>query len=95
MMLLSCVGFAILLGVKNSVGGSLAGAFIAGMGIYLAVGIGITWLNMLASKIPVTFLAYKMPSNVAGYRKRSAAAGWQQTIGNCGGICVMVSPVSA
>ncbi len=46
MMLVTCVGFAILLGVKHSTGGSLAGAIIAGMGIYLAVGIGITWLNM-------------------------------------------------
>lgn len=46
MILVTCVGFAILLGVKDSTAGSLAGAIIAGMGIYLAVGIGITWLNM-------------------------------------------------
>lgn len=70
LMAISCVGYAILLGARGQVGAGMAGAFITGTGIYLAVGVGVTWLNL----------------NVAGYRRRSFASGYQQTIGNCGGI---------
>ncbi|WVW78056.1 hypothetical protein I302_100007 [Kwoniella bestiolae CBS 10118] len=63
-------GYVILISVSHGVGARLAGCFLAGMGIYIAVGLHITWLGQ----------------NIAGYRKRSTSVGLQQTFGNIGGI---------
>lgn len=68
--IVTAVGYCVLLGNPPSVGGRLVGCFLAGSGIYICVGLHVTWLGQ----------------NVAGFRKRSVSVGFQQTIGNCGGV---------
>ncbi|GAA5948613.1 hypothetical protein JCM21900_005190 [Sporobolomyces salmonicolor] len=68
--LVTCLGYALLTGVQDSVGCSLFACFCAATGIYLCVGLHVSWLN----------------TNIAGIRKRSTAIGIQQLMGNCGGI---------
>ncbi|GAA6042418.1 hypothetical protein JCM8097_008443 [Rhodosporidiobolus ruineniae] len=68
--LVTIVGYALLIGVQHSTGVKLFACFLAGFGIYISVGMHVSWLN----------------SNVAGIRKRSTAIGLQQLMGNCGGI---------
>ncbi|GAA6008088.1 hypothetical protein JCM11491_001877 [Sporobolomyces phaffii] len=65
----TCVGYAILTGT-GSVGPSLFACFLCATGIYLCVGLHVSWLN----------------ANIAGVRKRATAIGLQQTIGNCAGV---------
>lgn len=64
------IGYVMLIAVKENVAARLAGCFFTGMGIYIAVGLHVTWLGQ----------------NVAGYRKRSTSVGMQQTLGNIGGV---------
>ncbi|GAA5953639.1 hypothetical protein JCM10213_002695 [Rhodosporidiobolus nylandii] len=68
--LVTCVGYALLTGVQGNTGVSLFSCFLCATGIYLGVGLHVSWLNQ----------------NVAGVRKRSTAIGMQQLMGNCGGI---------
>lgn len=68
--LVTAVGYIILIGVKTSVAARLTACFLAGSGIYIAVGLHITWLGQ----------------NIAGFRKRSTSVGMQQTFGNMGGM---------
>jgi len=64
------VGYAVLIGNPTSMAGRLIACFLAGSGIYIGVGLHVTWLGQ----------------NIAGYRKRSTSVGMQQTIGNIGGV---------
>ncbi|KAF9260695.1 major facilitator superfamily transporter [Marasmius fiardii PR-910] len=66
----SVAGYAILVAVHGNVGVSLFACFLTGTGIYIGVGLSVTWISV----------------NMAGYRKRSTAIGLQQTLGNIGGI---------
>jgi MFS family permease len=68
--IVTAIGYAVLIGYPPTVGGQLVGCFLAGAGIYICVGLHVTWLGQ----------------NVAGFRKRSVSVGLQQTIGNCGGV---------
>ncbi|GAA5900027.1 uncharacterized protein JCM6883_006066 [Sporobolomyces salmoneus] len=67
--MVTCVGYAILVGT-GSTGASLFACFACATGIYLCVGLHVSWLN----------------SNVAGVRKRATAIGIQQTLGNSAGV---------
>jgi MFS family permease len=64
------VGYAVLIGNPTSIAGRLIACFLAGSGIYINVGLHVTWLGQ----------------NIAGFRKRSTSVGMQQTIGNIGGV---------
>ncbi|KAG7095743.1 hypothetical protein E1B28_006453 [Marasmius oreades] len=66
----SVVGYAVLVAAHGNVGVSLFACFLTGTGIYIGVGLSVTWISV----------------NMAGYRKRSTAIGLQQTLGNIGGI---------
>ncbi|KAL0571834.1 hypothetical protein V5O48_010130 [Marasmius crinis-equi] len=66
----TCIGYAILIAVRAPVGVLLFACFITGTGIYISVGLSVTWISV----------------NIAGYRKRSTAVGLQQMLGNSGGI---------
>ncbi|GAA5982317.1 hypothetical protein JCM5350_006142 [Sporobolomyces pararoseus] len=66
---ITCVGYAILVGTGN-IGASLFACFACATGIYLCVGLHVSWLN----------------ANVAGVRKRATAIGIQQTVGNISGV---------
>ncbi|KAK1232451.1 hypothetical protein PQX77_004428 [Marasmius sp. AFHP31] len=66
----SVIGYAILVAVRAPVGILLFACFLAGTGIYISVGLSVTWISV----------------NIAGYRKRSTAVGLQQMLGNTGGI---------
>ncbi|BEI80833.1 hypothetical protein CcaverHIS002_0113620 [Cutaneotrichosporon cavernicola] len=68
--LVTIVGYAILLANPANLGARLFACFLAGMGIYICVGLQVTWLGQ----------------NMAGYRKRSFAIGIQLTMGNIGGV---------
>ncbi|TKA50949.1 hypothetical protein B0A53_05730 [Rhodotorula sp. CCFEE 5036] len=68
--LVTCVGYVLLVAVQNSVGVSLFACFLCATGIYTAVGLNVSHLNI----------------NVAGDRKRATAIGIQQLMGNTGGI---------
>ncbi|BEI84466.1 hypothetical protein CcaverHIS002_0410700 [Cutaneotrichosporon cavernicola] len=68
--IITAIGYAVLIGYPPSVGGQLVGCFLAGAGIYICVGLHVTWLGQ----------------NVAGFRKRSVSVGLQQTVGNTGGV---------
>jgi hypothetical protein len=68
--LITAIGYIILIAVKTSIAARLAACFLAGSGIYIAVGLHITWLGQ----------------NIAGFRKRSTSVGMQQTFGNMGGM---------
>lgn len=63
-------GYAILVAHPASIGAQLFACFLAGMGIYICVGLHVTWLGQ----------------NMAGFRKRSYAIGIQLTMGNVGGV---------
>jgi len=63
-------GYAILVAYPHSLGARLFACFLAGMGIYICVGLHVTWLGQ----------------NMAGFRKRSYAIGIQLTMGNIGGV---------
>lgn len=68
--LVTTVGYAVLVSYPASLGARLFACFLAGMGIYICVGLHVTWLGQ----------------NIAGYRKRSFAIGTQLTMGNVGGV---------
>lgn len=66
----TCVGYAMLIANVKGQGPQLVACFLTGTGIYLAVGLHVTWLAQ----------------NIAGFRKRSVSVGMQQTMGNIGGV---------
>lgn len=66
----TAIGYIILLTVHHNTGARLLACFLTGIGIYIAVGLHITWLGQ----------------NIAGFRKRSTSVGMQQTMGNIGGV---------
>ncbi|TXT09269.1 uncharacterized protein COLE_03203 [Cutaneotrichosporon oleaginosum] len=68
--LVTIVGYAILVANPANLGARLFACFLAGMGIYISVGLQVTWLGQ----------------NMAGFRKRSYAIGIQLTMGNIGGV---------
>lgn len=69
--LTSCVGYAILLGTPQyGAGAQYAGCIIVACGLYVAVGIPISW----------------MPNNLPSHFKRAAGQGTSMTLGNCAGI---------
>jgi MFS family permease len=69
--LTACTGYAILLGAAHSgAGASYAACIIVAMGLYVAVGIPISW----------------MPNNLPSHYKRAAGQGTSMTLGNCAGI---------
>jgi len=69
--LVSCAGYAILLGTpKYGAGAQYAGCIIVACGLYVAVGIPISW----------------MPNNLPSHFKRAAGQGTSMTLGNCAGI---------
>jgi MFS family permease len=67
----ACTGYAILLGTpKYGAGAQYAGCIIVACGLYVAVGIPISW----------------MPNNLPSHYKRAAGQGTAMTLGNCAGI---------
>ncbi|BGP57773.1 hypothetical protein JCM8202_002425 [Rhodotorula sphaerocarpa] len=64
------VGYVLLVAVQSSTGVSLFACFLCATGIYTAVGLNVSWINL----------------SVAGDRKRSTSIGIQQLLGNCGGV---------
>ncbi|KAL1405674.1 hypothetical protein Q8F55_009313 [Vanrija albida] len=66
----TALGYILLIIPVDTVAVNLLGCFFAAVGIYIAVGLHITWLGQ----------------NIAGYRKRSTSVGMQQTMGNIGGV---------
>lgn len=68
--LVTVVGYSILVAYPANLGARLFACFLAGMGIYITVGLQVTWVSQ----------------NMAGYRKRSFAIGTQLTMGNIGGV---------
>jgi hypothetical protein len=64
------IGYSILVAYPSSIGARLCACFVAGMGIYICVGLHVTWLGQ----------------NMAGFRKRSYAIGIQLSMGNIGGV---------
>lgn len=68
--LVTIVGYAMLVANVKGQAAQLIGCIFAGTGIYLGVGLHVTWLAQ----------------NIAGFRKRSASVGMQQTMGNIGGV---------
>jgi sugar phosphate permease len=67
----ACTGYAILLGTPQyGAGAQYAGCVIVASGLYVAVGLGISW----------------MPNNLPSHYKRAAGAGTSMTLGNCAGI---------
>jgi len=68
--LVTIVGYAILLAVHDSKAVQYFACFVAGTGIYVTVGLNLTWLNQ----------------NQAGFFKRSMALGMNGSMGNIGGI---------
>jgi len=66
----TAIGYIILLTVHTNAGVEYFATFLVGTGIYLTVGLNVTWLNQ----------------NQAGHHKRATAIGIQQTMGNCGGV---------
>jgi hypothetical protein len=72
-ILVSVIGYSILLGVDVKQPGVLYfGTFLVVTGIFVGVGINVTW----------------NAGSHAPYYKRSTAIGIQQSIGNMGGIIV-------
>ncbi|GAA6060158.1 hypothetical protein JCM10212_005159 [Sporobolomyces blumeae] len=67
--LVTCLGYALLTAVHTTAV-SLLACFFCATGIYLCVGLHVSWLS----------------ANVGPTRKRATAIGIQQTLGNCGGI---------
>ncbi|CAE6452354.1 unnamed protein product [Rhizoctonia solani] len=67
--LISVLGYLILL-VPVSSGGHYAGCFLVAMGLYVVVGIPLSWL----------------PNNIPRYGKRTSATGFQLMIGNASGV---------
>ncbi|CAG9977794.1 unnamed protein product [Clonostachys byssicola] len=69
--LTACLGYAILLGTpQHGAGAQYAGCVIVAAGLYVAVGIPISW----------------MPNNLPSHFKRAAGQGTSMTVGNCAGI---------
>ncbi|BGP51251.1 hypothetical protein JCM10450v2_007180 [Rhodotorula kratochvilovae] len=68
--LVTCVGYIILVVVKESVGAKLFACFLVATGVYTSVGLNVSWNS----------------ANIAGVRKRSTGIGIQQLVGNCGGV---------
>ncbi|BGP43069.1 hypothetical protein JCM10449v2_007084 [Rhodotorula kratochvilovae] len=68
--LVTCVGYIILVVVKESVGAKLFACFLVATGVYTSVGLNVSWNS----------------AKIAGVRKRSTGIGIQQLIGNCGGV---------
>lgn len=67
----SCTGYAILLGTPHyGAGPQYAGTVIVASGLYVAVGIGLTW----------------MPNNLPSHYKRATGQGLDFTIANLSGI---------
>ncbi|KAJ9157860.1 Major facilitator superfamily transporter [Pleurostoma richardsiae] len=67
----ACTGYAILLGTPQyGAGAQYAGCIIVACGLYVAVGIPISW----------------MPNNLPSHYKRAAGQGTSMTLGNCAGI---------
>ncbi|TPX16106.1 uncharacterized protein E0L32_004101 [Thyridium curvatum] len=67
----ACTGYAILLGTPHyGAGAQYAGCIIVAAGLYVAVGIPISW----------------MPNNLPSHYKRAAGQGTSMTLGNCAGI---------
>ena len=76
--LVSIIGYAVL-AAKLSPGAHYVGTFLVGAGLYVVVGIPMSWL----------------PTNCPRYGKKATASGLQMTIGNLGGIAApFVSPTS-
>ncbi|EUC64534.1 MFS transporter, partial [Rhizoctonia solani AG-3 Rhs1AP] len=67
--LISVLGYLILL-VPVSSGGHYTGCFLVAMGLYVVVGIPLSWL----------------PNNIPRYGKRTSATGFQLMIGNASGV---------
>ncbi|KAG9076852.1 hypothetical protein FRC06_009246 [Ceratobasidium sp. 370] len=67
--LISVLGYIILL-VPASSGAHYLGCFFIAMGLYVLVGIPLSWL----------------PNNIPRYGKRTSATGFQLTIGNASGV---------
>ncbi|KAF8448496.1 inner membrane transporter yfaV [Kalaharituber pfeilii] len=67
--LVSVLGYLLLL-LPLSAAGHYSACFLVAMGLYVAVGLPLSWL----------------PSNCPRYGKRTAASGWQLSWGNCAGI---------
>ncbi|KAG9077281.1 hypothetical protein FRC06_009000 [Ceratobasidium sp. 370] len=67
--LISVLGYIILL-VPASSGAHYLGCFFVAMGLYVLVGIPLSWL----------------PNNIPRYGKRTSATGFQLTIGNASGV---------
>ncbi|QRV81255.1 major facilitator superfamily transporter [Ceratobasidium sp. AG-Ba] len=67
--LISVLGYIILL-VPVSSGAHYLGCFFVAMGLYVLVGIPLSWL----------------PNNIPRYGKRTSATGFQLTVGNASGI---------
>lgn len=69
--LTACIGYAILLGTpRYGAGAQYAGCVIVAAGLYVAVGIPISW----------------MPNNLPSHFKRAASQGTSMVVGNCAGI---------
>lgn len=68
--LVTVAGYAMLIANLKGHAAQLVGCILAGTGIYLGVGLHVTWLAQ----------------NIAGFRKRSVSVGMQQTMGNIGGV---------
>ncbi|VUC33085.1 unnamed protein product [Clonostachys rosea] len=69
--LTACLGYGILLGTpQHGAGAQYAGCVIVAAGLYVAVGIPISW----------------MPNNLPSHFKRAAGQGTSMTVGNCAGI---------
>lgn len=68
--LVTIVGYCMLVAGVKGHAAQLVGCILAGSGIYLGVGLHVTWLAQ----------------NIAGFRKRSVSVGMQQTMGNIGGV---------
>ncbi|CAE6408765.1 unnamed protein product, partial [Rhizoctonia solani] len=66
---ISILGYLILL-VPVSSGGHYTGCFLVAMGLYVVVGIPLSWL----------------PNNIPRYGKRTSATGFQLTVGNASGV---------
>lgn len=68
---MACLGYAILLGTsQHGAGVQYAGTVIVASGLYVAVGIGLTW----------------MPNNLPSHYKRATGQGLHFTIANISGI---------
>ncbi|KAL1865923.1 hypothetical protein VTK73DRAFT_5007 [Phialemonium thermophilum] len=69
--LTACLGYAVILATSEAgAGAQFAGCIIVACGLYVAVGIPISW----------------MPNNLPSHYKRAAGQGTSMTLGNCAGI---------